>query len=180
MPVSRNRNKHKEKSKTYKNKRKKMNNQSAMPPVRNVPIWAPDAKIEVTGYEWEAINDGIGQMSLAIQAIQAVMSRNIVNGNIQMDFEKLNPLSMQYEPMAEDEKVKYRADFAAVLKGFKDNQAKEQVAEKEPVTQQESLLVDSSGAKIQSEEPTKEQAKVVNMFATDTGTNVPPDSGIVS
>ncbi len=69
-----------------------------MPEVRNVPVWASDAEIVLTGFEWEAIQNALVQVQIAQQAAQSVMSRNIISGVVKMDFEKLNPQTLQYEP----------------------------------------------------------------------------------
>lgn len=76
-----------------------------MPELRVVPRWAPDAKISITGIEWEAIQNGLANIQIALQASQAVMTRNIVEGTILVDIEKLNPQNLQYEQMTDEEKA---------------------------------------------------------------------------
>ena len=185
MPTSR---KNKERTKqvnNYKTKHKKMNQEQQqnvgqeMPPVRNVPTWGQNAKIEVTGFEWEAIQNGLSHIQLAQQAAQSIMSRNIVNGVIKMDFEKLNPTTSQYEAMTPEEKAPYAAEFEEMINSFK-NQVKEkatatpQIAEYEgvhvdsPVLNSTDEVVDIASDDIQQEVPEQEnppvqEAKVITM-----------------
>lgn len=121
MPQSRKNKDRKQKLNKYKTNHKMSSNNLAngMPPVRNVPTWKHTDNIVVTGYEWEAIQNSLAHLQLAQQAAQSVMSRNIVNGTIQMDFEKLNPQTLQYEPMTDAEKQPHREDFAKMLEAFK-------------------------------------------------------------
>lgn len=123
MPVSKNRKEHKTFKKqvnNIKNKTKKMNQQiPQMPPVRQIPVWNPTDKIEITGYEWEAIYNGLVQLQGLQQAAQSVMSRNILNGVIQMDFEKLNAKTLQYEPMTDEEKAPYLKQFKQTVEAVK-------------------------------------------------------------
>ena len=76
-----------------------------MPEIRTVPKWDSTAEIVITGLEWELIYNTLLNTQGALQASQAVMSRNIVNGQIKLDFEKLNSKTLQYEEMPEDEKA---------------------------------------------------------------------------
>lgn len=78
-----------------------------MPEVRAVPIWAPDASISVTGAEWEAIQNMLANLQVSAQAIQAVMSRNIIEGTIKLDYQKLNSKTLTYEEMTDEEKAPY-------------------------------------------------------------------------
>lgn len=151
MPKTRTNTKRKTQLETYKNKHKKMiNNQNAelaksMPAVRNVPVWHQDSKIEMAGFEFEAIQNSLAQLQLAQQAAQSIMSRNIVNGVIAMDFEKLNVETLEYEPMTAEEKAPHVADFNKMLESFR-NPVK---TEPEP----KSTLVDVNGAELKAEEP---------------------------
>ncbi len=76
-----------------------------MPEIRTVPKWDSTAEIAITGLEWELIYNALLNTQGALQASQAVMSRNIVNGQIKLDFEKLNAKTLKYEEMPEDEKA---------------------------------------------------------------------------
>lgn len=137
MATSRNRKDHKEKSKQFKQKTKAMKNQVPnMPEVQSIPTWSADAKIEVTGSEWEALQNGLTQIQLAQQAAQAVMTRAIINGVIKMDFEKLNPQTLQYEPMSDEEKATHVENFNKAIENVKKAAAGEvpepTVVEEEP------------------------------------------------
>lgn len=125
MPQSKNRKQHKQKLKQFKQNNKHMQKQQVpqMPPVRSIPVWPSDAKIELTGYEWEGIQNSLANLQIAQQVAQSVMSRNILNGTITMDFEKLNSESLQYEPMTEEEKVSHVEAFKASVEAFKAQQA---------------------------------------------------------
>lgn len=123
MPKSKVNKAREKKVNNFKNKIKQQQmNQSnipQLPPVRNIPVWASDAKIEITGFEWEAIQNGLVQTQIMQQAAQSVMSRNIVNGVIKMDFEKLNPQTLQYEPMTEEEKAPHIEEFNKLIESVK-------------------------------------------------------------
>lgn len=100
-----------------------------LPEFRNIPVWDANAKIEIFGYEWEVIYNTVAQMQLLGQATNAVMSRNIVNGNISMDFEKLNAESLAYESMSDSDKAPLKADFEKMVVNLR-NQQNEQMAMK--------------------------------------------------
>lgn len=169
MPKSRKNKERKENLQQYKNKRKQMNQELAqkLPPVRSIPTWPQDAKIEVSGFEWEAIQNAIVQMQMAQQAAQSIMSRNILNGAITMDFEKLNPQTLEYEPMSPDEKQKHIEEYNGMLAKFKESLAKrdagvqsepEQSAELAPA---KPVILDANAEPIQAEE-----AKVIQMITS--------------
>lgn len=125
MGISKNNKSHKKRVNNFKTKIKTKMSQTnqqgpqQMPPVRSIPVWDPNAKIEVTGFEWEAINNGLLQVQIAQQAVQAIMSRNIVEGTITLDFEKLNPKSLQYEPMTDGEKAPYIENMKKTIDAIK-------------------------------------------------------------
>jgi hypothetical protein len=175
MPKSKNRANHKQKVNNFKTKKQEQMNQQnaaqAMPPVRTIPTWTPDSTIEIKGFEWEAIQNALGSLNFAMQAAQSVMSRNILNGTITMDFEKLDPATLQYVAMDETEKAEHREQFAQQIAAFKQAQAAAQntpqqeavpaEAERlvEPVPTQ---IVDPAGNPVTTETPT-EGAKVINL-----------------
>lgn len=134
MPQSKNNKTHKERLSKFKNKKQTMSNeqQQNLPPQipanRSIPVWDPQTDIIVKGFEWEAIYNFIGSAQVAGQAAQAVMSRNMVAGNISMDFEKLNPATMQYEKMTAEEKAPMAEQFAEAVATARKLQA-EQLAE---------------------------------------------------
>lgn len=121
MPKSKNRKDHKQKLNQFKTKQKQMSNeqQFEIPAVRNVPVWANDAKIEMNGFEFEAIFNGLMQIQAAQQAVNGIMSRNILSGNIQMDFEKISDDKQSYVPMTEEEKAPYKAEFEKAVEAAK-------------------------------------------------------------
>ena len=122
MATSKHRKNHKEKLQTFKQKSKTMSTEKQipqMPEIQSIPTWAGDSKIEVTGKEWEAIQNGLTSIQYAQQAAQAVMSRAIVEGVIKMDFEKLNPQTMQYEPMTDEEKAPHLENFNTAIEKIK-------------------------------------------------------------
>lgn len=175
MSVSKNRKEHKQKLNKRKTNQKNMSNQEknvAMPPVRTIPTWNPEANITLKGFEWEAIQNGLGSLQLSMQAAQSVMSRNIIDGNIQMDFEKLNNATMQYEPMTEEEKAPHRKAFDEQIAAFKEAQKSGQGLQKGVVEQadesqvqsepeQESGLVNVHGEALTAENVG--QAKIITM-----------------
>lgn len=125
MPQSRKNKERKQKQQNYKNKQKMMNDKQreqmaqTLPPVRQIPVWSSDADIAMKGFEFEALQNSIVQLQVAQQSIQSIMSRNLVEGNIKMDFEKLNPQTLEYEPMTDEEKKPHQDDFAKAVENVK-------------------------------------------------------------
>lgn len=153
----------KNKQNNFKNKHKQMSqpnqqNQQQLPLVRTVPYWGNTADINVKGFEWEVIQNALGQLALASQATQAVMSRNIVEGTIKMRFEKLNPLTVGYDPMTDEEQAPYIADYNVMIEKFKEQQRAEAV--KQPTT---SAIVSETGEPFVTEKVKKPRAKVVKL-----------------
>lgn len=172
MAVSKNRKNHKQKLNNFKTNQRHMSNQAAqqLAEIRTVPVWNPEANILIKGFEWEAIQNGLGSLQMSMQAAQSVMSRNIVEGNIQMDFEKLDPQTLQYVPMTEDEKTPHREAFAQQVIAFKEAQLSTQntpknesviVTEDNPVSN-ESGLVKPNGEALTSEN-VNQPAKIITM-----------------
>ena len=170
MSKSKHRKKHLTQLLKFKTKQKQMSEQKQsngipqMPEVRNVPVWASDAEIVLTGFEWEAIQNALVQVQIAQQAAQSVMSRNIISGVVKMDFEKLNPQTLQYEPMADADKKQHQEAFAKMIEGIKAQIEKQsepqQAVEAEDGRANEavSAIVSATGEPI-----AKEQAKVIQM-----------------
>jgi hypothetical protein len=136
MAISKNRPKHKEHKKTVNNlktktKQKMNENQTTpttaanqtMPPVRSVPVWSPEADILVKGFEWEAVQNALANLSYAMNAAQSIMSRNILSGVITMDFQKLNATGADYEAMTAEEKAPHIEQFKGQIEAFKEAQA---------------------------------------------------------
>lgn len=114
---------HKQRLQKRKNKIKQMsenlqNGQAQvpqMPAIRNVPTWDKEADIIVKGYEWEVIYNTIASLQILFQATSAVMSRNVVSGAISMDFQKLDPATLQYVAMTPEEKAPQIEEFKKIL-----------------------------------------------------------------
>lgn len=130
----------KEKVVNFKNKQKQMSEQTntnqnpnvpQLPPVRSFPVWAPDAEIKVNGRVWEAINNGLSAIQTAQQASQAILTENLLNGTMQMEFEKLDPNTLQYVEMTEEEKKPHRDEFNKAVEMIR----KTQQVQAEPQTE---------------------------------------------
>lgn len=158
MPKVTQRKDHKKKLENFKQKLKmskeRQEQGQTMPEYRNIPVWDPNSKIQIFGYEWEIIYNTVAQMQLLAQATNAVMSRNIVNGTIGMDFEKLNPETLQYETMAEEDKAPLKESFETTVLALRKEQeaALKKSTQPEAVTPTEKVAVKP-----------KKQAKVIKM-----------------
>lgn len=119
MPTSKNRKNHSQKLKQRKQTQMNEQNQFEVPAVRSVPVWDNNAEIVMTGFEFEAIFNNLMALQTAQQAVNGIMSRNIINGVIQMDFEKISDDRQSYVPMTEEEKVPHRAEFAKAIEAAK-------------------------------------------------------------
>lgn len=134
---------HKTKVNNYKNKIKQMTENSnvpQMPPVRNIPVWDKNATIKIKGFEWEVIFNTIQSLQVLQQAASSVMSRNIIEGVIEMDFEKLDPTTLKYVEMTQEEKDPYVKEFHDYI-----TNAKEQMAK----VKQQALVVEDSATDIE-------------------------------
>lgn len=142
-----------------------------MPEVRNVPTWDKEADIVLKGYEWEVIFNGIANLQVLAQAASSVMSRNIVNGVINMDFQKLDPASLQYTDMTPEEKEPYVNDFNKILDQMRNP--------KQPVEQSaiETQTVATPREEIVDPEET-EGGKVVSMFEDSKPEAPAPDFAV--
>lgn len=154
---------HKKRLNKFKANQKRMTEQKTQqgapqfPPYRNVPTWDKNAKIEMFGYEWEVIYNTVAQLQALVQATNAVMSRNIVNGIIDMDFEKLDPKTLEYVEMSDEEKKPLREDFNNLINSLK-AQADAQAAAIQP---EQKVKVDETLSTDNSEAP--KEAKVVRL-----------------
>lgn len=152
MPTSRNNKTHKERINNRKQKieqiKQSMSQQQAqqLPEVRNIPTWDPNANIIVKGYEWEAIFNALTTLQTAAQAASSVMSQNLLSGVIKMDFQKLDPATLQYVEMEQAEKEQYNKNFEEAVKKVKEQQEKEQQAATKTEPETESTI--DEGAKI--------------------------------
>lgn len=164
MPKSKHRKKHAtqlQKFKTNKLMEKQNVNIPQLPPVRSVPTWTNDAVITLTGYEWEAIQNGLTQVQIAQQAAQAVLSRHIVEGIIKLDFEKLNPQTLQYEQMTDEEKAPYVQNLEATIQQIK-NPTVAKDEQESIIEQPVSGIVDQNGAPLSSDTQ-EEGGKIITM-----------------
>lgn len=130
MSKSKNNETHKQRLNNFKKttKEKQMSEQNKpfeIPEVRNVPVWANDAIIEMKGFEFEALFNGLMQIQTAQQAVNGIMSRNVLNGTVKMDFEKFDKAKQEYVPMSDEEKAPYVKNFEDAVAAAK----KPQVAE---------------------------------------------------
>jgi hypothetical protein len=162
MAISKNRPKHKEHKKTVNNlktkTKKKMNeNQTTqtanqvMPPVRSVPVWSPEADILVKGFEWEAIQNGLANLSYAMNAGQSIMSRNILSGVITMDFQKLDASGTDYEAMTAEEKAPHLEQFQAQIDAFKQAQVAAKIASEKNIALAEKDTLVNSATEVSNE-----------------------------
>lgn len=144
---------------TIKQNRRKMEkqNQTQLPPVTQVPVWKSTDVIEVTGQEWQIISDYLSQAERATMAFHAVMNRNVLNGVIKLQFQKLNDEKTQYVAMSEDEQKPYQDEFQTMLKQAKEIAQKTvEQAEAEEENSQEGVphldaIVDSQGNEASSD-----------------------------
>ena len=103
-------------------KNKKMTqetNQPQIPEIRQVPIWKSQTEISMNGLEFEAIFNFINSAQGAYGAVQSIMNKNILNGNVQLDYEKLNEDKTQYVPMTDEEKAPHKAEFEQMITALK-------------------------------------------------------------
>jgi hypothetical protein len=134
---------HKQKLQTFKQKQKQMSKEQTppqMPEIRNVPTWDKEADIELKGYEWEVLYNSIANLQILQQVAQGVMSRNVLNGTINMDFQKLDPTNLSYVDMTDEEKAPYKKDFATMIEKMKSQQEKQ--AQPETTDKQDAIIVE--------------------------------------
>lgn len=156
MPKSKNRKNHNTKLNKYKNQKNMSEQQYEIPEVRNIPIWANDAVIPITGVEFEAIFNNLMSLQTAQQAVNGIMSRSILDGIIQMDFERYDKEKKDYVPMSEEAKAPYKADFAKAVAAAKAPKPQEGLIEKEPL-----IVNPLTGKEMKSDTLPKQEAKVV-------------------
>lgn len=161
---------HKQKLENFKQKQKQMSKEQTtqppqMPEIRNIPTWDKNAKIELYGYEWEVLYNSIAGLQVLQQVAQGVMSRNVLNGTVDMDFQKLDPATLQYVDMTDEEKASYKKDFATMIENVKKQQA---VADKKlgitPTANKDNVEVsDNIPTEEKVSESTTTDAKVIQM-----------------
>lgn len=129
------------------------NQQNQVPNVRQFPAWKSNVELTITGRELEAIAQFMDHAGPATMAYQQIVNRGLIDGNIELKYEKLNETGDGYEAMTDEESAPYRAEFEALVKQAKDiaAQAKEKIAqEKELAESQKDLpqidaIVDPTG-----------------------------------
>jgi hypothetical protein len=149
MPKSKVDKSRKDKLNNYKKQHKKslimQENQLNLPEVREVPTWAADQKIEVTGKEFELLYNFVTSVGDAHAAAQSIMSRNILNGNIQMSFEKLVKTDngdVSYEKMSPEESAPKQAEYQKLIDSILAQQVRQDAEETFP---SELTLVNEEG-----------------------------------
>lgn len=114
--------------------RKMEQNTMNLPQVREVPTWNPNQLMTVTGAELEVIYNYISSVSGAFSAAQGIMQRNIMNGNIKVEFDKLVTQpdgSFGYVRMPEEDAAKHREQFNKLLDEL--NQIQKEAVVAEPI-----------------------------------------------
>ena len=96
-----------------------MNQNVQAKPVREIPVWKSHETIEMLGFEFEAIFNYINGAQAAYAAVQNIMNRNLVNGKVELDFEKLSEDGTSYVPMTEDEKAPHKEQFKVAIEAAK-------------------------------------------------------------
>lgn len=103
------------KVKQFKEKQKQKIMNQELQNVRPIPVWKSTDKIELSGLEFEVINNFINSVQASYGAIQSVMNRNILSGVISLDFEKLNEDKTAYVEMSDEEKAPHIAEYQKIL-----------------------------------------------------------------
>jgi hypothetical protein len=93
------------------------------------------------------------------------MSRNVLNGTVDMDFQKLDPATLQYVDMTDEEKASYKKDFAAMIENVRKQQA---VADKKlgtsPIPNKDNVSANENDLQEgKVNEPAPVDAKVIQM-----------------
>lgn len=139
-----------------KNKVKKMEQAMNLPQVREVPVWNRDTQMTVSGAELELLYNYISSVSGAYSAAQSIMQRNILNGNIKVEFDELQSRpdgSFEYVRLTGEKAEAQKKQFDDLLKQISNLSA--QVQAEQPAAN-ESVIVDE-------DEPTTEGAKVISL-----------------
>lgn len=131
--------------------------------VRSVPKWKGNEILDMTGIEFEGLYNGSIKQSAAF--LDSVMQRNIVNGKIHVDFEKLNEDGSDYVEMTEEEQAPFKKEFNQYLENIRNRKP----TQSETPKQEE---VPSQVPTSPTEDAPKEQAVVLDM----AGDRTAPDS----
>jgi hypothetical protein len=139
----------------HKNQQHQRIMENQQPTVRQFPSWNSNAQISMTGRELEAIAQFMDNAQAAVMAYQHIVNRGLLEGTIELKYEKLNDAQTGYEPMSTEESAPYRAEFEALVKQAKDiaQQAKAQILQEDLAKSQENLpridaIVDQTGQEV--------------------------------
>lgn len=121
--------------------------------VRSVPKWKGNEILEITGIEFEGLYNGSIKQSAAF--LDSVMNRNVVNGKIHVDFEKINEDGTDYEEMTEEEQAPFKKEFNQWLDSIRNHKPNQSETPKQDEV--------PSQAPTPAEDAPKEQAVVLDM-----------------
>lgn len=171
MPVSKQRKKTQQqkeqlKSKLVNHKKQKLenimeSNQNQLPKVRQFPAWNSNAQLSITGRELEALAQFLDNTSPAVMAYQQIVNRGLIEGTIELKYEKLNEAGTDYEVMSAEESAPLRAEFEALVKQAKD-------------------IAEQAKAQVLAEDLAKSQADLPKIDAIVDPTNQPAASKIIT
>ena len=115
---------------SQKSKTQSMSEQTTpqLPELRQVPIWSAKETIEMNGVEFQAIYEAIATIQQTAMVLQNIVTRNIMNEKIRLDFEKLDPQTNSYVQMTEEEKAPHAEQVRLILNTLREkaNPAKEE------------------------------------------------------
>lgn len=103
-------------------------NQPQLPEVRQIPVWSSKETIEMNGVEFQAIYEAMATIQQTAMVLQNIVTRNIMNEKIRLDFEKLDPSTNSYVQMTEEEKAPHAEQVRLILNELREkaNPAKEE------------------------------------------------------
>lgn len=122
MPKSRTNPNRKQNVLKYKQSKKAKsmsNNQQQLPEVRNVPVWKSTETLEMNGLEFQEIFNFLNNINGAYMAAHSILNRNIMNGKVGMQFEKLNAETGQYELLTGEDAKPYEDEFNKMVEAVK-------------------------------------------------------------
>ena len=82
--------------------------------IRQIPVWKSTETLEVNGLEWQAIARHFETINEAFMAFHSVINRNMLNGKIKIEFQKINEEG-GYEPMSEEEQKPYQEEIEKMI-----------------------------------------------------------------
>lgn len=99
-----------------------------LPEVRQIPIWSSNETIEMNGLEFQAIYEAMATIQQTAMVLQNIVTRNIMNEKIRLDFEKLDPQTNTYVEMTQEEKAPHAEQVRLILNELREkaNPAKEE------------------------------------------------------